>query len=167
MKLLTYAVTLAGIFWFYEFFAFLWKPLPFDPFLPVLVGFYFWRLKPIYYWGGVFLTGLVVDAFSSTIPGPAVFAYLISLAIFLQFYRKLALRGFLPAFLSLIFVISFGVLARLLIFPALFEVPLPEKYLWDVLKYLIGTFIWGVCCWSFCQISFMRYVFELPTNSKS
>ncbi|AEH45193.1 hypothetical protein Thein_1326 [Thermodesulfatator indicus DSM 15286] len=167
MRTFIFYITILGLLWLYQFFSFMGITIPFDPFLPVLLGFYFWKIKPGYYWFGVFLTALFLDVFSSVVPGPTVFSYFLALFCFLQFYRKLALRGFLPAFLSLIVVVILGEGARLLLFPALFEVPLPEGYWLVILKYVFGTLIWGIFCWSFCQVSFVKNVFELSTHSKS
>ncbi|OAG26896.1 hypothetical protein [Thermodesulfatator autotrophicus] len=160
MKNLVFFVSLLGLFWCYQFFSFLGVSIPFDPFLPVLLGFYFWRIKFNYYWLGVFITALLIDVFSSVVPGPTVFSYFLALFCFLQCYRKLALRGIGPAFFSLVIVVVIGEGARLLLFPALFEVPLPEKYGLIILKYILGTLIWGILCWTFCQISWVKNVFE-------
>ncbi|NPA49839.1 MAG: hypothetical protein GXO20_07630 [Thermodesulfobacteria bacterium] len=159
---------LGGIFFVYQLLSFLWQTfLPFDPFFPVLLGGLFWRLRPPVFWGAVVCCGLLLDLFSSKLAGPSVLSYLISLVIFLQFEKKLALQGFFPALVSLIATVTICETLRLLVFPALFEVALPEPAFYFVGKITLATLLWSFLCWSFCQISFVRHVFEISKASGS
>ncbi len=164
MKNLVFGALLFLIFWFYEWLSFLGFALPFDPFFPLLLGGLFWRLKPAVYFLAVFLGGLLIDVFSFRMPGFTVLAYFISLVLFYQFERKLALRGFFPALISLVVTILFCEFLRLWFLPLLFELPLPEPSFYFAGKIAFGTLFWGLICWIFCQFSFMRNVFQISVS---
>ncbi len=168
MKEAAFLGLLGGIFIFYQALAFLWQTLPaFDPFFPILLGGLFWRLKAPVFWGLVVVCGLLVDLFSSKISGPSVLSYLVSLILFLQFEKKLALKGFFPALISLVVTVTICEILRLFFFPAVFEIRLPEPAFYFVGKIIFTTLLWSFLCWSFCQISFMRHVFEIPKSPRS
>ncbi len=168
MRDLVFWTFLGLVFLVYEFLAFIWPSFPeLDPFLPLFLGGIFWRLKPISFWGAVLGYGLVVDLFSAKIPGPTVFSYFIALLIFLQFEKKLALKGFWPAMLSLIIVVTLCETLRLFVFPLLFEMRLPEPVFYFVGRVVFSTLLWGLLCWSFCRVSFVRHVFEEPKASRA
>lgn len=157
-----------AIFLVYEFLVFLWHSLPaFDPFFPLLLSGFFWRLRPAAFWGAVVTCGLLVDLFSSKFPGPTVLAYIVALLIFRELKKRLALRGFFPALLSLILAISLCEILRLAVFPALFEINLPEPAFYFVGKITIFTLGWGFLCWLFCQLSLVRHVFELSKHHRA
>ena len=160
-KDLIFGLSLFVIFWFYQWLSFLGPHFSFDPFFPFLLGGMFWRLHLLLYLFLVLICGLVVDAFSSLVPGVTVIAYFVSLFIFYQFAKKLALKGFFPALISLIFTIVLCEILRLWFLPLVFELSLPVYSFYFVGKFCLFTLFWGFLCWSFCQVSFMKDVFQI------
>ena len=166
MKNLVFHFLLAAIFLFYQIISFCWGSLPFDPFFPFFLGALFWRLGLKALFLGVVFWGLVLDSFSSLVPGPSVLAYLFSLILFWQLKKRLALHGFLPGLMALVFAIFCCVWLRLYGLPRFFDLPLPTVSFYTVNKVFLGTLIWGLFCWFLCQISFMRNLLEIPTTSE-
>lgn len=153
------------VFWAYEFFSFLGVSLAFDPFFPFLLGGIFWRLHLPFFVCAVFFFGLLADVFSFGLPGPSVISYFLSLFVFYQFERRLALRGFFPALLSLVTVVIFCEVLRLFLLPLIFELPLPKPSFYFVGKFVVGTLLWGLLGWLFCQVSFIRDVLEVSAKN--
>ena len=167
MRILTFQLLLFTVFLLYQTLAFAWKAPAFDPFFPLFLGGLFWRLGKFPLFLSLIFWGSVLDAYSSLVPGPSVLAYLVSLFFFWQLKRRLALRGFFPALLSLVFSLSLCEWLRLYLWPRFFELSLPPLSFYFVGKIMIGTLVWGLFCWLFCQFSFMRDLFEIPASSES
>ncbi|NPB08903.1 MAG: hypothetical protein GXO17_00990 [Thermodesulfobacteria bacterium] len=164
MRVLIYHLLLLLVFLFYQFLAAVFSPPLFDPFFPLLLGGLFWRFPSWHLFLAVFFWGLVNDTFSFLVPGSSVIAYAFGLFLFWQLKRKLALRGFFPALVSLLISISVCELLRLWIIPVLLELPLPVPGFYFIGRLLLGTLTWGFLCWVFCQFSLVRNFLEISST---
>ncbi len=100
----------------------------------------------------IFLWAVVVDSFSSKLPGPTIFAYFISIYLVDQLRIHFDIESFLPYCLVLFFGILLGEILRLLVLPTIFDFPLPG----DIMIHIFFTTIFSLM-WSFILRSLSCY----------
>jgi len=133
--------------------------LPLDFVLPLLLWQIYWsplnRSLVIFavFWG------IVVDTFSSLLPGPAVLSYLVAIAFL--FYLKGRFTPWVPltrvlSFLSTFLVAEF---LRLYIIPVVLDLPLPQDMLKIGCEILVGAVLWSLILEVLSQTAIVRFLF--------
>jgi len=133
------------------------------PCLDLLLPLILWRV----YWSSLDVSalafaafwGLVVDTFSSLLPGPTIMAYLV--AVFVLHYLKWRFSPWVTPTRMLSFALAFlgAEFLRLYVLPVVLDIPLPRDIFRLGIEMLAEAFFWALVLEAFSQTAVVRRFF--------